>query len=70
MGAEELANPAITQAQIQSFELAHPNIYSIYELLEHMKVLVLQIQNCRISMTRNNNRLSQRSPSEAPVLIV
>jgi hypothetical protein len=37
-----LTNLATTQAQIQSFELAHPNIYLIYELLEHMKGLVLQ----------------------------
>jgi hypothetical protein len=33
------ADPDTTQAQIQHFELAHPNIYPIYELLELMKIL-------------------------------
>jgi hypothetical protein len=32
-----LTNSATTQAQIQGFELADPNIYPIYELLELMK---------------------------------
>jgi hypothetical protein len=40
-----------------------PNIYPIYELLEHMKGLVLQTQSYRISMTQGNNRKSERSPS-------
>ena len=52
------------------FELAHPNIYPIYELLECVKVPVLQIQNYRISMTQGNDRISERSPSEVPVLMV
>ena len=68
--AGRLTNSATIQAQIQGFELAHPNIYPIYELLECMKGLVLQIQNYRISMTQGNNRISKRSPSEDPVLIV
>ena len=68
--AGRLTNSATTQAQIQGFELAHPNIYPIYELLECMKGPVLQIQSCRISMTQGNNRISKRSPSEDPVLIV
>jgi hypothetical protein len=34
-----------SQAQIQVFELAHPNIYPISELLECRKGLLLQIQN-------------------------
>ena len=42
----------ITQAQIQGLELIHPNIYLIYEFLEHMKGLVLQKQSCRISWHR------------------
>jgi hypothetical protein len=50
--------------------LAHTNIYPIYELLEHMKGLVLQIQSYRISMTQGNNRKSERSSSEDPALIV
>lgn len=31
------------------------NIYSIFELLMHMKVLILQIQSYRISLTQGNN---------------
>ena len=50
--------------------MVHPNIYPIHELLEHLKGLVLQIPSYRISMTQDNNRLSVRSPSEDPVLIV
>ena len=38
-----------------------PNIYPMYELLEHMKGLVLQIQSYRLSMTQSNNRVSERS---------
>ena len=44
-----------TQAQIQGFELAHPNIYPIYELLQ-------PVLSCRISMTQDNNRMSEKSP--------
>ena len=64
-----LTSSDTSQAQIQGFELAHPNIYPINELLECMKVLVLQIQKYRIFMTQGNNRISKRSPSEVPVLI-
>lgn len=35
--SDELTNSATTQAQIQGSELAHPNIYIISELLEHVK---------------------------------
>jgi hypothetical protein len=35
-----------------------------------MKKPVLQLQNCRISMTLSNNWISERSPDEDPVLIV
>lgn len=35
--ASWLANSAITQAHIQVFDLAHPNIYPNYELTEHIK---------------------------------
>ena len=45
---------ANTQVQIQGFELAHPNIYPTYELLELVKGPVLQTQSCRISMTQGN----------------
>ena len=34
-----------------------------------MKGLVQQIQNYRISMTQGDDRVSERSPSEVPVLI-
>jgi hypothetical protein len=36
--ASRLTNTATTQVRNPSFELAHPNIYPIYELLENMKV--------------------------------
>ena len=48
--------------------LAHTIIYLyIDEQLECMK-LVLQIQSYRTSMTQDN-RISERSPSENPVLL-
>ena len=31
------------EAQNQGYELVHPNVHPIYELLEHMKGQVLQI---------------------------
>ena len=43
------------------FELVHPSIYPIYELLECVKGLVLLSQSCRICMTRDNSRLSEKS---------
>ena len=36
-----VASSATTQAQMQGFELAHPNIYPIYEPLERVKEPVL-----------------------------
>lgn len=39
-----LTSSDTSQAQIQGFKLANPNIYSIYELLEYMEGPVLQIQ--------------------------
>jgi hypothetical protein len=50
--------------------LAHPNIQSIYELLECVKGPVLQIQNNKTSVTQNDNRIGKRSPSAVPVLMV
>lgn len=35
---------------IQGFELAQPELYLIYEQLEHVKGPVPQVQSCRISM--------------------
>ena len=54
--------PSSTQAQIQGFESAHPNIHPVCELLELMKGPLLQIQSRRISMTQGSNRRSERSP--------
>ena len=65
-----MTNSAATQAQIQGFELIHPNIYPIYHLLECVKGLVPQSQSCTISMTSGNKKLFESSPSEDPLLIV
>ena len=65
-----MTNSTTSQAQIQGFVLTHPNIYPSYDLLEHMREPVLQIQSCRISMIQGNNRISKRSPSEDPIFIV
>lgn len=58
------------QAQIQGFDLTNPIIYPSYELLEQVNGSVLLFQSCRISMTQGNNRISERSPREDPVLMV
>ena len=65
-----LTNSCTTRTQTRDFELSHPNIYPIYELLEHMKGLELQIQIYKSSRIPGNNRMSERSPSEVPVSIV
>ncbi|XP_036925187.1 arf-GAP with GTPase, ANK repeat and PH domain-containing protein 1 isoform X7 [Sturnira hondurensis] len=41
---QQLANSAAIRAEIQRFESVHPNIYSIYELLERVDEPVLQNQ--------------------------
>ncbi|XP_054652022.1 arf-GAP with GTPase, ANK repeat and PH domain-containing protein 1 isoform X8 [Dunckerocampus dactyliophorus] len=41
---QHLANSAAIRAEIQRFESVHPNIYSIYELLERVEEPVLQNQ--------------------------
>ncbi|XP_066855691.1 arf-GAP with GTPase, ANK repeat and PH domain-containing protein 1 isoform X12 [Anser cygnoides] len=41
---QQLANSAAIRAEIQRFESVHPNIYSIYELLERLEEPVLQSQ--------------------------
>lgn len=53
------ANPTMAQAWFQGYDLACPNIHSIYDLLEHVKGPDLQAQNCKISITQANNRISQ-----------
>jgi hypothetical protein len=60
VGADKLT----TQAQMHGFELMHPNIYLIRELLNCMKAMVLQI-----SMTQHN-RIPERTHSENPILMV
>ena len=46
--------------------MAHPSIYSICELLEHVKD-----QHCGICRTQGNNRVSiQEEPREDSVLMV
>jgi hypothetical protein len=60
-----LSNSATTQAQIQSFELAQPNIYPICKLLECVKEPVLQNQSYRISMTQ----ATKGYPNGVPVRI-
>lgn len=52
----------ISQAQMQDFDLAHPNFYSNDELLECMKESALQIQNYKISMTQSNTRYLKGVP--------
>jgi hypothetical protein len=58
-----LTSSATTQAQIQGFEFAHPNVYPNCELPEHTKG---RGPSCR-SMTQGN-RISENSLSEDSVL--
>lgn len=53
------------QAQNPGYELAQSTIHLIYDLLDHVKRLVLHTQSCSIS-----NRISKRSPCDVPVLTV
>lgn len=62
--------PTTHQVHIHSFELAHPNTYPIYDLLESMKGSVLWSHSCRISMTWGNSNISNRSFRKGPVLTV
>ena len=55
-------------AHTQDFELAHPNSYLIYDLLEHVKKLVLWNHSHRNSMTTGNSRRYQRNLSGGPIL--
>ena len=50
--------------------MAHPNIYPIWDLLENVKGLVLQINTRRISMTWVGLGISQRSFGEGLVMMV
>jgi hypothetical protein len=44
--------------------------HHIWEVLEHTKGSVLEIKRCKISMTRGNNKISERSSDENSVLPV
>lgn len=69
-GAGELTPPLSicpTQAQIQGPELAHPNSYPIYDLLECMKGMGLSNHSHRISRTLGNSRISVRILGAGPV---
>lgn len=67
--AHELTNSAIPQFQIQSFELAHPSMYSIHELLEHEKASPAEPKLQDLCDT-GHKRISERCPSEDPVLLL
>ena len=56
-----------TQTHIFGIGLAYLNIY---DLLECMKELVLTIDILRNSMILSNSRISKRSFSEGPVIMV
>lgn len=65
LSSEELVSLSAqntSQTPIQGFELAHPSIYTISELLESMKDPVLQ-------GFHDNNKISERSSSEFPASI-
>lgn len=66
--ADRLTNSATTQTQIQDFELAYPNMYPMYKLLELLRGLALQNQSYTISKTQSNNKVSGRILTEDPVL--
>lgn len=58
-----MTSSANTQAQNKDYELAHPSIQAIYELLKHVKGMNLKIQSSRNWRTQDNNRLSKRNAS-------
>lgn len=65
--AGRLTNSTIMQAQIQGIEMAQPNIFPIYQGLEHMERPVLWIQRCTIPVTQG--RISE-SLYKGPVWIL
>lgn len=66
MGDSWWADQSCSSPGPESGLWVHPNIHCIYDLLESMKELVLQIESCKISTTQVNNTISKRSPSEGP----
>lgn len=66
-GEYGLTNLSSFQLQIQGFELIHPNIYPIYDLLETVACPTnLKLQGL---MTLGNNRTSKSGPGKDQVLI-
>lgn len=61
---------ASTEIHILVLRLVHPNIYHIYDLLECTKRLILCNDSQKISLTLSNNRISRKSFSESPVMMV
>lgn len=56
------------QDQTQDYDLACPNIHSICDLLEHVKVPDLRAQSCTISTTLGANKKCRNSLSWGPAL--
>lgn len=54
----------------QGSELAHSKISIISEWLGHMKGPALLFQSWRVSVTQGSNRITGRSHSQEPVLMV
>ena len=50
--------------------MTHAKIYIICKWLGYVKGPVLLFQSCKISMTLGNNRITRRTPSEDPMLMV
>ena len=65
-----MSNSANTQAQIQSFGLAHPTSTPFVNCWDAVRGQILQISSCKISKTQGDNGISERSPHEYLVLIV
>lgn len=55
----QLTISATTWTQIHGSELAHFNTFPMYDLLEHVKGLVLWNHSRRISKTQGNSRISE-----------
>ena len=65
-----LNNSATSQAHIQGTVLNLLNIYTIFDLLEHMKPLVQWNHSNGISMTQSNSRIFHKRFVLCPVLMV
>lgn len=65
-----MTNSATSKAQIQDFVLSHPNIYLIYDPLEHWNERASPSDTkLRMPMTQGNSGMSERSPPEDPVQV-